>query len=98
MSEEVPRRANFRGVGKAWILEEVSVKKEDWEPIIQYLKFDDPDRDKALRFGYYVLENGRRIRLAKSVFLEIGVLNELKGQISQEKAFAIKQALKELCE
>ena len=85
-------------VGKAWILEEVSIKDGDWEPIIQYLKFDDPDMDKALRFGYYILENARRIRLAKSVFLEMRVLKELRKQIDKQKARAIKQALKEFCE
>lgn len=97
MSEEIPRRANFRGVGKAWILEEASVKYDTWEPIIQYIKFDDPKMNKALRFGYYVLEKGHRVRLAKSVFLELDVLDELKKQIEKQKTLAIKQALKEFC-
>ncbi len=37
----------------AWILEEVSVKYDTWEPFIQYVKFDDPKKQRASRFGYY---------------------------------------------
>ena len=96
MSQDIPRRANFRGVGKAWILEEVSLKKDTWEPFIQYLKFDDPHMDRAIRFGYYVLEKGKRTRMLGNVFFELGVLEDLKRQIDETKAHAIKNVLKEV--
>jgi hypothetical protein len=61
LSEKVPRRTNFGSdVRHAWILEEVSVKYDTAELFIQYVKFDDPKMQNAVRFGYYRAENGKR--------------------------------------
>jgi len=96
LEDAIPRRANFRNVGKAWILEEVSKKYETWEPFIQYLKFDDPDMDKAIRFGYYKIENGKRTRMLANMFFELSVLEELREQIEETNSHAIKYVLKEI--
>lgn len=96
MNQPIPRRANFRNVGKAWILEEVSKRYDTWEPFIQYLKFDDPDMDKAIRFGYYKVENGKRTKMLGNMFFELSVLAELKEQIEKTKSHAIKYLLKEI--
>lgn len=96
LDETVPRRANFRNVGKAWILEEVSKKYDTWQPFIQYLKFDDPNMDKAIRFGYYKVENGKRTRMLSNMFFELGVLKDLKEQIEETNSHAIKYVLREI--
>jgi hypothetical protein len=96
MSEKVPRRANFgRGLGHAWILEEVSTKYDTLEPFIQYVKLDDPEMQRAVRFGYYRVVCGKRSRMLASVLLEISMLQDLKRKIEETKAYAIKTALRE---
>lgn len=96
MNEKVPRRAFF-GVngGHAWILEEVSVKYDTWEPFIQYVKFDDPKKQRALRFGYYRISDGKRTRLFGGVCFEISTIQDLKKKMEEKETPAIKAALKE---
>lgn len=96
MNEKVPRRTSFgTDVGHAWILEEVSVKYDTWEPFIQYIKFGDPKKQRALRFGYYHISDGKRTKLHGSACFEINTLEDLRKKMEETKSPAIKTALKE---
>lgn len=53
--------------------------------------------NKAIRLGYYRIENGNRTRnMLASIFLELDVLEELKQQIEETNSHAIKYVLKEI--
>jgi hypothetical protein len=96
-NEKVSRRTSFGAdVGHVWILEEVSVKYDTWEPFIQYIKFDDPKKQRALRFGYYHISDGKRTKLLGSVYFEISIIQDLRKRMEETETPAIKAALKEL--
>ena len=96
MNEKVPRRTSFGAdLGHAWILEEVSVKYDTWEPFIQYIKFDEPKKQRALRFGYYHISNGKRTKLLGSVYFEINTIQDLRKNMGETETPAIRAALKE---
>ena len=96
MNEKVPRRTSFGAdVGHAWILEEVSVKYDTWEPFVQYIKFDDPKKQRALRFGYYSISAGKRVKVHGSACFEIKTLEDLRKKMEEKETPAIKAALKE---
>ena len=96
MNEKVPRRTSFGAdVGHAWILEEVSVKYDTWEPFIQYIKFDDPKKQRALRFGYYHISDGKRTKLLGSVYSEINTIQDLRRRMEETETPATRTALKE---
>jgi hypothetical protein len=95
LNEKVPRRTNFDAdVGHAWILEEVSVKYDSWEPFIQHVKFDDPKRQRALRFGSYPISDGKQTKLLGSVYFEINTIQDLRKRMEETETPAIKTALK----
>jgi hypothetical protein len=95
LNEKVPRRTSFGAIGKhAWILEEVSLKYDAWEPFIQYVKFDDPKKQRALRFGYYHISDGKRTELLGSVYFEINTIQDLRKRMEETETYAIKTALK----
>ena len=81
-------------MGHAWILEEVAVKYDTWEPFIKYIKFDDSKKQRALRFGYYSISDGERIRLLGSVYFEISMMQDLRKRMEEKETPAIKTALK----
>jgi hypothetical protein len=96
LNEKVPRRTSFGAdVGHAWILEEVSVKYDAWEPFIQYVKSDDPKKQRALRFGYYRISDGKRTRLLGSIYFEINTIQDLRKRMEETETPAIEAALKE---
>jgi len=67
-----------------------------WEPFIQYIKFDDPKKkQRALRFGYYHISNGKRTKLRGSVYFEIRTTQDLRKRMEETETPAIKAALKE---
>ena len=82
-------------MGHAWILEEVAVKYDTWEPFIKYIKFDDSKKQRALRFGYYRISNGKRTSLHGSVYFEISMMQDLRKRMEETETPAIKAALKE---
>jgi hypothetical protein len=82
-------------VGHAWILEEVSVKYDTWEPFIQYIKFDDQKKQRALRFGYYHISNGKRTKLLGSVYFEINTIQDIRKKMEETETPAINAALRE---
>ena len=82
-------------MGHAWILEEVSVKYDTWEPFIQYIKFDDPKKQRALRFGYYHISDGKRTKLLGSVYSEINTIQDLRRRMEETETPATRTALKE---
>jgi hypothetical protein len=95
LNEKVPRRTSFGAdVGHAWILEEVSVKYDSWEPFIQYVKFDDPKKQRALRFGYYHISDDKRTKLHGSVYFEINTIQDLWRRMEETEKYVIKTALK----
>jgi hypothetical protein len=96
LNEKAPRRTSFGAdVGHAWILEEVSVKYDTWEPFIQYIKFDDPKKQRALRFGYYHISDGKRTKLLGSVYSEINTIQDLRRRMEETETPATRTALKE---
>jgi len=91
LNEKVPRRTSFGAdVGHAWILEEVSVKHDAWEPFIQYIKFDDPKKQRALRFSYYRISDGKRTKLLGSVYFEFNTIQDLRKKMEETETPAIK--------
>jgi hypothetical protein len=96
LNGKVPRRANFGADGgHAWILEEGTVKYDTWEPFIQYVKFDDPKKQRALRFGCYHLSDGKRTKVHGGVYFEISTMEDLKKKMEEKETPAIIVALKE---
>jgi len=96
LNEKVPRRTSFGAdLGHAWILEEVSVKHDTWAPFIQYVKFDDPKKQRALRFGYYHISDGKRTKLLGSVYFEFNTIQDLRKRMEETETPAIKASLKE---
>lgn len=98
MCESVPRRANFvlgKNSKKAWVLEEVSLDYGTWSPFIQFLKFDDPALGRAIRFGYYTMEGGKRTKI-RGIFFETKVLEDFKKKIHDTRSYSIGSMLKEL--
>ena len=96
MNEKVPRRTSFGAdVGHAWILEEVSIKYDTWETFIRYIKFDDPKKQRALRFGHYHISNGKRTKLVGSVYFEINTIQDLRKRMEETEKYAMRTALKE---
>jgi hypothetical protein len=83
-------------VGHAWILEKVSVKYDTWEPFIQYVKFDDPKKQRALRFGYYHISDGKRTKLLGSVYFEFNTIQDLRKRMEEKETPATKASLKEI--
>ena len=93
MNEKVPRRTSFgKEVGPAWILEEVSVKYDTWEPFIQFVEFDDPKKQRALRFGYYSISDGKRTKLLGTVYYEINTMQDLRKRMVETETLAIRAA------
>jgi hypothetical protein len=55
-------------------------------------KFDDPKKQRALRFGHYHISNGKRTKLLGSVYFGFNTIQDMRKGMEETETPAIKAA------